>query len=237
VTTLPFVKAMYDSLESLGVEIPREFLDGKVGATSMEYLEEIKPDALTFVAELTYGRHPGDDSVKETEHDLRRLNLRLDADAKFIAATVLEEWDRTHDDLDRTSPFYRKIAAELVENRETLHLGVTEWYGRSIHDLLFNPDFSRPATERDVVVSVGMMHLLFLGNAYTFVRLLKASEQTAAVRAATDRLDRIFDRALDDLRGYLAFGEFEVNECDALARGQLGCGLIALNAVLEEARA
>jgi hypothetical protein len=235
-TTLPFVKAMYDSLEALGVEIPRELLDGKAGATSMEYLEEIKPGALTFVAELTYGRHPGDDSLKETEHELRRLNLRLDADAKFIAATVLEEWDRTHDDLDQASPFYRKLSAELVENRETLHLGVTEWYGRSIHDLLFNPDFARLATERDVVVSVGMMHLLFLANAYTFVRLLKSSKQTPAVQKAIERLDRIFAGALADLRSYIAFGEFEVNECDALARGQLGCGLIALNAVLAEAR-
>jgi hypothetical protein len=55
---------------------------------SSEYLAILEPDALSFVTELTYGRHSGAGSLKETDWNLRQLLLRVDADNKFVAAEV-----------------------------------------------------------------------------------------------------------------------------------------------------
>jgi len=80
-------------------------LQGKTGASSQEYLLEIKPSALVFVAELTHGKHPGDTSEKETGQTLRQLKLRLDADDKYLASVILEEWENVKEELDETSHF------------------------------------------------------------------------------------------------------------------------------------
>jgi hypothetical protein len=58
--------------------------------------------------------------------------------------------------------------------------------------------------------------------------------QTEAVKAATDRLEKIFDEALAEMRRQIDFDGFEVIDCDTLTRVQLGSGLVVLNSVLEE---
>jgi hypothetical protein len=235
VSAIPTVRSLYDYLVGLGLPIPGEMAQGNVGAASYEYLEEIEPSALTFVSEPSYGRHSGDGSQRETQLNLRLLNLRVDAHQKYIATVILEEWDRTHADLDVTSAFYRKLAAELVSGRDTLHEGITAWYVHPIQEMLFNPALSRPATEGDLTELFGMHMTLFLGNAYTFVRLLEASRQTDRVRVAIGRLERVFDEALAEMWRYLDFGAYEAFDCDSLVRMQLGSGLIALNSLLASA--
>jgi hypothetical protein len=231
-TEIPTVAGVYDYWEELGVPIPEEVLAGKVGAASYEYLATIHPGSFTFVSEPALGRHSGDGSESETSHDLRQLKLRVDADNKFLATVILEEWDKTHDDLDQRSPFYAKLAAELIPRRQTLHEGITEWYVHPIQELLFSAEYARRATEGDVVDTFGMGRTMFLANAHTFVRLLGASPQTPAVRASLARLGPVFDAAIADLWEHLSFGTYEPLACDKLAQLQLGSGLIALNSVL-----
>jgi hypothetical protein len=62
---------------------------------------------------------------------------------------------------------------------------------------------------------------------------LKASTQTPAVMGATERLESLFDEALGEIAQQIDFDQVEVIDCDALARVQLGSGLIVLNALLE----
>jgi hypothetical protein len=110
---------------------------------------------------------------------------------------------------------------------------VTAWYGRLTEDILVNPKFSRRATESEVVEAY-LRSTRFLGNAYTFVRLLEASRKIPRVRGAIARLDQIFDAALADQWTNLSFGEFEAFGCTTLGRVQLEAGLIALNSILGE---
>jgi hypothetical protein len=230
---MPTMKGYYDLLEEHGVAIPYELVSGKTGSSSHEYVEELRPDALTFVAELTYGRHPGDASDHETGQNLRQLVLRVDADNKYLATVILEEWDKTHDDLDATSPFYHKIHDELVATRSTLQEGVTEWYSRPIQELLFNPEYARAATEQDRLSAYSLGRAMFLAHAHTFARLLQVSPQTPAVVRATERLGEAFAEAFRDLDETLDLSLYEPYNCDTLARVQLGSGLLALDTILQ----
>jgi hypothetical protein len=229
--SLPTIRGYYDFLEQQDVAIPEEYLQGRLGASSLEYLLEIKPSALTFVAELPYGSHPAEASLQETGENLRQLNLRIFADNKYIASLILEEWEKVKTDLDVQSPFYRKIVNELVAIKDCAHEGVTEWYEQSIRYLMFNPADCRPATQRDVV-HLCTLRSVFLANAYVFVRLLKSSQQTPAVRRAIELLDGAFDAAIEDLKKRVDPAAYHATDCDRLARVQLGSGLIALNSVL-----
>jgi hypothetical protein len=233
VIPLPTLREHYDFLEQKGLPIPDEYREGRAGAGSQEYLIEIKPDALVFIAELTYGTHPAEVSDRETGEHLRQLKLRIAADNKFLAAVVLDEWERTKGDLDTGSPFYRKIAFDLVETKDKLHEGVTAWYERPIQSLLFDPDDARPATERDRIEAYRFKGY-FLGNAYNFVRLLRESTPTPAVLGAIERLESIFSDAIDAMKTHIDFDAYEPIELDRLARAQLGSGLIALNSVLAD---
>lgn len=76
-----------------------------------------------------------------------------------------------------------------------------------------------------------MIELLAVNS---FVRLLKASKPTRAVREAIERLERVFDEAIDAVKQHIGFDAFEVIDCDRLAKVQLGSGLIALNSLLEK---
>jgi hypothetical protein len=230
--TFPTVRQYCAYLEKNGSPLPVELREGRRGTTSGDYLLEIKPDALVFVAELAYGSHPAETSMKDTGQDVRRLYLRINADNKFLASAILEEWDRVKGDLDQKSPLYRKIEHDLVQARDTLHEGLTPWYEQPIKSLLFNPSYAKTATERDRLVAF-MGEWRFVSNAYSFVRLLKESKKTDSVQIAIARLERIFDETIGELRKNIDFDRFEVIDCDRLVRGQLGSGFIALNSLLE----
>lgn len=229
---LPSIKKYYDYLEDQGVDITEDIMRGWAGASAQDYVLQVNPDALVFIAELPLGQHPNTLSGQDTGEYLRRLNLRLFADRKFLAAVILEEWDKTNDDLDRNSPFYRKLFTELIATRGRLQQGVSEWYEEPLQHLLTRPEDSRIATKGDVI-RVYMRGVYFLGSAYSFVRLLKQSRQTVVVRQATEKIEAIFVEMIDDLKRAIGTDQFEFTDHDTLSSLQLGSGLIALNAVLE----
>jgi len=100
---------------------------------------------------------------------------------------------------------------------------------------LFNPGNDRTMTEADAF-QVCMVEggFFFLCQSYQFVRLLRASPQTPAVRHAVERLERAYDDVLAEINRHVDFDAFEVVDCDTLTKTQLGSGLIVLNSLLEK---
>jgi len=219
----------YDCQER-STAFPEEIL--QTGATSWEYLAQIKESALTLLAELPYVQHPSDGSTEPTVQNLRELKLRVDADNKFITTVVLEEWDKVKEALDAASPFYRKVVNGVISQKEKLYEGLPSWPSKT-RDLLFNPAYSRAGTEGERFNVYFLERFFVLCHTHEFVRLLKVSTQTAAVRRAIGRLEALFDEALRRLDQEIGFDRFEVIDCDRLARLQLGSGLIVLNSMLE----
>jgi len=202
------------------------------GAMSFDYIAQLKDSAMSFVSELPYVRHPSAGSKKETTQNLRQLKLRMDADNKFVATLILEEWEKVKGDLDSSSPFYRKIVAGIISAKEKLPEGLRTWPAMT-QDILFNPAYGKKATEGERFDVYLIDRFFALCHSYEFVRLLRASTQTPAVRQAAERLERVFDEALRELAKEIDLDEFEVLDCDSLARVQFGAGLIVLNSVLE----
>jgi hypothetical protein len=229
------IRKYYDYLEQTNSS-PEKVLT--YGAGSWDYLAQIKPDALTFVTELGYVQHPSDESEKETGENLRRFKLRVDADSKYLGTVILEEWEKVKDDVDTSSPIYRAIVSGRVfPSRERLPEGAMPLSRYPTRDILFNPQYARTMTEGDrfnaCMTDGGFFFLLF---SYQFVRLLKASQQTPAVRQAVERLEHAFDDAVTELKRHVDFSSFKVFPCDTLVRVQLGSGLIALNSILDARR-
>jgi len=227
------IEKFYDYLEQT-TPSPEEVL--QFGAASWDYLAKIKPSALTFIAEMGYVRHPSDESEKETGQNLRQFKLRIDADSKYLATVLLEEWEKVKADLDPASPLYQAIIGGVVlPEKERLLKGGVPLATYSTSDILFNPQYDRTMKEGDLfrtcMVDGGFLFLLL---SYQFVRLLKkTSPLTPAVRQAIERLERAFDEALADIARYVDFDAFEVFDCDTLAKIQLGSGLIVLNSLLK----
>lgn len=217
----------YDHLERL-VPDPAAFL--QCGATSWDYLlMQLESQALAFTLELSCVKYCGD-TLASSGRILREIKLEIDASNKFLLVAMLEEWERVREDVDTTTPFYRKTMSDFVPLRNTLADGIA-FVGSVTQDLLFNPAYGRVATEGERVTEYLERYSL-LCQSYEFVRMLAASPQTPAVMAARDRLERMFDEALADVDRAIDFSAFEVIDCGTLARVQLGSGLIVLNSVL-----
>jgi hypothetical protein len=226
------IKKHYDHLEKT-IAAPESLL--RFGAASWDYLQQIKPDALTFVAEMGYVRHPSDESERPTGQNLRQFKLRVDADSKYLGSVLLDVWQEVKDDLDATSPLYRSIVAGgVLPDRNTLNEGGRPMAMQPTRDVLLHPQYDRLMTEGDrfqaCMVDGGFW---FLCHSYQFVRLLKASVPTPAIKRAIVRTERAFDEALAEIGRYVDFNAFEVVAYDTLARVQLGSGLIALSSLLE----
>jgi Zinc carboxypeptidase len=222
-------KKYYDYLEKI-TPSPEDLVNW--GATSWDYLAELKSGAVTFVAELPHAKHPCVGSTRELTQELRRLKLRVDADNKFVAAAILEEWDKVHRDLDPHGPFYKKIFNELVLNRDKLSEGLPSWPYKT-RQILFSPGYSRVMTEGDRFDTYHFDAFLTLCHNYEFVRLLNDSPQTVRVKRAIERLEPMFSGLLGDITQAIRGEELEPIPYDTLARAQLGSGLIALNAIRE----
>jgi hypothetical protein len=227
------VKKFYDHLEKTS-PTPERFLT--YGAGAGDYLVEIKPSALYLVSEMGYVRHPADESDEDTGENLRRFKLRVDADGKFLASLLLAEWDQVKDDVDKANPVYRAIIdGAVLPAKERLCDGGRPMSLHPTAEILLDPQYDRPMTEGDrfqaCMVEGGFF---FLCQSYQFVRLLKASPPTPAVRRAIERLEPAFDEALAEIKRHVDFDAFEVIDCDTLTRVQLGSGLVVLNSVLEE---
>jgi hypothetical protein len=226
----PFTfRKYYDFLEKT-TAFPERLVN--CGACSWEFLAEIKPDALTCVSELPFGKHPSDGSLKETAQNMRQLKLRMDADSKFVVTVILEEWEKVKGDINSESPLHRKILNGMVTLKDKLIEGLP-WWPDKTQDILFNPAYSRTMTEGERFREYFWRYYL-LCNGNEFVRLLKASTQTRAVAEAVKRLESVFNEALQDIANNIAFADFEVIDCRTLAQAQLGSGLIVLNSLLEE---
>ena len=226
------IRKYYDYLEQTNSS-PEKVLT--YGAGSWDYLAHIKPDALTFVTELGYVQHPSDESEEDTGQSLRRFKLRIDADSKYLATVILEEWEKVKGDLDASHPIYRAaVSGRVFPSKERIPDGGMPLSRYPTRDILFNPQYAKTMSEGDrfnaCMTDGGFFFLLF---SYQLVRLLRASRQTQAVRQATQRLERAFDEVLAELKRHVDFGAFKVFPCDTLARVQLGSGLIALNSILQ----
>lgn len=226
------IKKHYDHLEKVAPE-PEKLL--QFGAGSWDYLEEIKPDALTFVAEMGYVRHPADESERDTGESLRHFKLRVDADSKYLGTVLLEEWQNVKDSLNKDSPLYNALeGGGVMPTRDSLVEGGRPLSMHPTRDILFNPLYDRSMKEGDrfqaCMVDGGFWGLC---HSYQFVRLLRESPQTPAIRRAIDRLERVFDDALAEIGRHVPFDRFEIVDCDTLARVQLGSGLIVLSSLLE----
>lgn len=226
------IKKHYDHLEKTMSE-PQNVL--RFGGGSWDYLEEIKPDAIMFMTEVGYLRHPGDESEAETGENLRRFKLKIDAECKYLATVLLEEYEKVKEDLDKSSPLYRAVeGGGVLPTRESLADGGRPMSMHPTQDILFNPAYGKVMKEGDrfqaCMVDSGFW---FLCHSYQFVRLLEASEQTVAVQSAIGRLERAFDTVLAEIGRYVDLNAFEAFEFDALAKVQLGSGLIVLNSLLE----
>lgn len=221
----------YDFLEK-SLEAPERVLPA--GASSFDHLARIKPEAVTFLAEMGYFQHPSYGSHRDTGQNLRHFKMRVDADMKFIAVTVLEEWDKVHDDLDSASPFYRAMTGFVLPTREKIIEGGMPISRYPTRDTLFNPDYDRSMTEGEkfdaCIVNDG---LKLLAIDYMFLRLLETSRQTERVKRSAAKLERLLSNAYAEIGRQFDLDAIEVFECDRLTRVQLGSGLIALNAVLE----
>lgn len=200
------------------------------GATSWDYLlSTINERALTFTLEVPCARYPAETFPRDSGESLRQLKLRLDADERYLIATLLEEWDKVKADVNVASPFHRKTVHDLLPTKDALSEGVP-LFVRSTRDLLFDPAYARNATGLEYVFE-HMEHYGFLCHCYEFVRLLRDSAPTAAMRAAIGRLDEVFDRALAHVARNVDVRTLQAIDCDRLARVQLGSGLIALNSL------
>jgi Zinc carboxypeptidase len=222
------VRGLYDRLEKT---MPHPERALRSGECSWEYLERIKPDALTLVTELPYVRHPLDGSDRDTGQSCRQLKLRLDAENKYLVTMILEEWERVVADVDARSPFYRKVFNGIISQKEQLPEGLPAWATKT-REILFSPDYSRTMTEGERFDVWQSDRFFVLCHCYEFVRLLRASPPTAAVERATQRLAAVFRDALQEVDQAIDFRRFALIDLGALARVQLGSGLIVLNSLL-----
>lgn len=226
------IRKYYDYLEraSPGAEASLRF-----GAGSWDYLAQIKPRALTFVAEMGYIRHPMDESERDTGENLRQFKLRVDTENQFLASLILAEWDKLRGSLDESSPFYQALrGGVVVPGKENIVGGGPPLSRYPTADVLLNAQYDHSMTEGErfnaCMVDGGFM---LLPSAYQFVRLLRTSAQTAEVRRATERLEHAFDQALAGIGRHVDFSALEVVDFDTLLKVQLGSGLIALNSLLQ----
>lgn len=229
-----FTRKIYDYLEQT-TPSPEKYELIRYGGESWDYLAEIKPEALTFVAEMGCLRHPSDESEKDTGIDLRWFKLRIDADSKYLATVLLQKWEAVKDELDVTSPFYRSIlGGTVLPVKDEVVNGGWPMSRYPTRDILFNPKYDKTMTEGDLInVCVVDSGLYFVQWSYQFLRLLKTSRPTQRVQQAIARTQQAFDRVRAEIARHIDVNAFSIVERDTLARVQLGSGLIALNSVLE----
>lgn len=206
-----------------------------LAASSWDYLASIKPDALTFIAESGLVLHPDELCQNDTGASLRRLKLEIDANSKFLASMLLEEWENVKDEVDKSSPLYRAILGGFViPTPENLVEGGVPMSTISTRDILFGSARERSMTvaERfNVCMSESGYRFLFLS--YPLVQLLKESDQTEAITSALSRIEPAYDEVLAELKRHVDFTAFKPICHQTLAKVQLGSGLIVLNSLLE----
>jgi hypothetical protein len=231
---IPSTKMIYDYMEGV-IPSPETYEMLRYGAQSFDYLAEIKPDALAFVAELGYLRHPSDESENYKDMNLRWFKLQIDADSKYLATVLLTEWEKVKGVVDCTSPFYKSIlGGSVLPKKGELCNGGFPLSRYPTPDALFNPNYDRSMVENDLFnVCVVDSGLYFFMWSYQFLRLLKSSAQTATVSEAVETVERAYERVRAEIGRHIDLNAFETVAYDTLAKVQLGSGLTVLNAILQ----
>src|SRR6185369_14070532 len=149
--------------------------------------------------------------------------LRLDAESRYIATVMLAEWETVKSDVDPASPFYAAlINAKFLATLQELTEGRAQLGRYPLSEILRNPEYDRPMTAGDQL-SACVDSIYFLAARCQFLRLLKASAQTDAIRSATQRLERFFDEAFTQIIGnHINLNAFEAYDARTLARVQMG---------------
>jgi hypothetical protein len=221
-------RKIYDRLEQI-VPAPEQVLQR--GAMSFDYVAELNPSVLSFVAELPYVRHPALGSTRAAGENLRWLKLQVDAENKFLTATILEEWAKVQDEVAQDNAFHRKMVSDLISVKERLPEGLPFW-PRKTRDTLFNPAYAKDASEAERFEVYMLERFFVLCHSYEFVRLLDSSQPTPAIVRAKERVEREFSRALAQLDEALDLRAFQPFAPSEIAKVQLGAGLIVLNSLL-----
>jgi hypothetical protein len=227
------IRLNYDYLEA---RMPNPETALSFGSQSWDYLATIKPDAVSFAAELGYMLHPDDGSDADTGENLRAFKLLIDTQSKLLAWVLLEEWEKVAGEVDAANPIHAAVTGGgVIPDRAGIERGGRPMAMQPTADFLSNPLYDRPMKEGDrfqtCMVESGFW---FLCHSYQLVRLLKASRQTPAMTTAVERLEAAFDAALAEIKRFVDFDAFAPVAFDTLARVQLGSGLAVLNAVIGE---
>ena len=225
-------RKLYDIL-ARHVPAPEEVMQS--GARSFDYVAEANPHALSFVSELPYVTHPSSGLRRPTGEHLRGIKLRIDAENKFLATRLLEEWSLVKDEIQTSGPLYKKVISDLILVRDQLPEGLPCW-PRKTRDTLFNPAYGKPASEGERFEAYMLERFFVLCHYYEFVQLLKASRISPVIAAAIDRLEGEFDHAMRTLDAAVDLGKLQLFALDDLAKVQLGSGLIVLNSLLHDAK-
>jgi len=227
------MKRLYDYLEKLTPD-PQDSAVLRDGANDWDYVAEMTPQALSMYAETGCLKHPYDQSERRTSTNLRALRLRIDANGKYVASVLYDVWEQVKGELDVNSPFYRAVAGYVLPPLERIAQGGWPLSRYPTSEIVADPLNDRFATEGEIFsVCVMDSGLYFVQFAYQFVRLLKASRQTQAVRMATGRAEAVLAEARAEIGRHIDLDAFEFFDCDTLAKVQIGGGLIVLNSILQ----
>ena len=194
--------AIYDHLVDL-VDDPKKHFNWGGGACA--YLKNINENAISFVPEFSYVSHPSMASKKISNYNYRQLKLKVDADNKLLFTLIMEAWEAVESDLNVDSPFYKKMAPRIAFARDALHECMPEMQWLVTKDLLFSSAYCGQASEADVFNTYMTDRYYALAYSYSFVRLLKDSKQTASIVQAIERLDSVFEEALNDIKKHIDF--------------------------------
>lgn len=234
IAELIFMDKLYDYLERV-MPRPEESAILRYGANDWDYLAQIKPSALSVIAEPGCLAHPFDASEMPTAFNLRRLRLQIDADAKFLASVLLDEWQKVKGDLDSGHPLYRAVAGYVLPPFSKVAEGGWPLSRYPTAEIISDSRNDRPATEGEVFnVCVMDSGLYFVQFAYQFVRLLAESPKTTAVQKSIKRAEEALDEVKAAIGQYIDLNALTPVDFNILVRVQLGCGLICLNSVIEK---
>lgn len=214
------IRAEYDSLKKTG-EDPARYI--KSGATPVEYLRAYNAQAISLLCELPHVKRA---AAPRGRGNARRRRLRSAADGAYFASVLAGEWLKVKGEVNRESPFYSQVAARMPARLRTLR---TPALPAGI--------FSDASLDR--APAPGELEEDFLRRYYElcgdgqFAGLLRDSRQTPAVKAALARVEALLEEFYGELAADGAFKGFRPIAPAALARAQLGCGLIVINSLLK----
>jgi hypothetical protein len=232
-----FMRNFYDYLEKF-TPFPEENRILRDGANEWDYLAEISPKSQCMIAEMGCIRHPFDESEKLTAFNLRGLKLHIDANSKYLASVLADEWDNVKSDVDCRSPFYRAVTGYILPTRQKIAEGGWPLSRYPTAEILVDSTNNRPATQGEVFnVCVMEGGLYYVQYASPFLRLLNKSRQIPAVAKSLERTEKAFSEARVEINRYIDVDAFQPFDFNTLAKVQLGCGLIVLNSILERGKA